>query len=208
MTRQSLPKLLAEVRACRRCVEAATGPPLAHEPRPVLRAGRTARLAIFSQAPGLRAHTSGKPFDDPSGVRLRDWLGLRPDQFYDESRVAIVPMGFCFPGYDAAGGDLPPRNECAPQWRPQVLAHLKDLELALLIGRYAQVWHLPAELCQGGLTATVGNWRAIYDSTSGPKLLPLPHPSWRNSGWIKRNPWFGDDVLPLLKREVARLMVA
>jgi uracil-DNA glycosylase len=181
------------------------GKPLPHEPRPVLRVGAAARIGIFSQAPGARVHASGLPFTDPSGDRLRDWMGIAPEIFYDVSRIAILPMGLCFPGYDSKGADLPPRRECAPLWREQVLAHLKRLELILLVGRYAQRWHLGA-LATGGTTATVMRWRDIYERSSLPRALPMPHPSWRNNGWIRKNPWFTADLLPVLKAEVARLV--
>ncbi|HMB48709.1 MAG TPA: uracil-DNA glycosylase family protein, partial [Afifellaceae bacterium] len=148
---------------------------------------------------------SSKPFNDPSGVRLRDWMGITPEQFYDEDRLAIVPMGFCFPGLDARGSDLPPRRECAPHWRDRVFAAMPQIELLLVIGQYAQAWHLDA-LRGKSLTETVGNWRQILAATDRPKVLPLPHPSWRNNGWIKHNPWFTDELLPVLRAEVARLM--
>lgn len=196
--------ITARLRACRVCRDApSAGPPLPHEPRPILQGSPSARLLVASQAPGKRAHASGRPFQDPSGIRLRHWLGLDEAAFYDPGRVAIVPMGHCFPGYDAAGGDLPPRRECAPLWRRPVLAALPRLELILVIGLYAQAWHLGGK---AGLTATVRNWRAILDGPSRPRVLPLPHPSWRNSGWLKREPWFEAELLPVLRAEVAGLM--
>ena len=164
----------------------------------------SARLCIASQAPGMRAHVSGRPFMDPSGVRLRDWLGLDEQRFYDAGRIAIVPMGHCFPGYDAKGGDLPPRRECAPLWREPFLAALPRLELILAIGGYAQAWHLGAA-AKAGLTETVRSWREILAAERRPRILPLPHPSWRNSGWLKRHPWFEAEVLPALRAEVAAL---
>lgn len=200
-----LDDLLAEIRACRLCREAPQGAMLPHEPRPVLRAAAGARLGIFGQAPGTKVHASGVPFTDASGDRLRDWLGIGPEEFYDETRVAIVPMGFCFPGLDDQGGDLPPRRECAPRWREQVLAHLGRLELCLLIGQYAQRWHLGAA-ARGGVTATVARWRDHYERPGAPRLLPMPHPSWRNTGWLKRNPWFEAELVPVLRAEVARLI--
>jgi uracil-DNA glycosylase len=198
--------LLSELRACRICRDAPRfGPPLPHEPRPIVQASPTARLCIASQAPGTRAHRSGKPFYDPSGVRLRAWLGLDEERFYDAAQVAIVPMGHCFPGLDAKGGDLPPRRECAPAWRGPVLAVMPDLRLVLLIGQYAQAWHLGAEF-RGGLTETVRRWREILAEPRRPRLLPLPHPSWRNNGWLKRNPWFEAELLPALRREVRAIL--
>ena len=139
---RDLDALVADIRACRHCRDHPDGPPLPHEPRPVLRVSATARIGIFSQAPGTRVHASGTPFTDPSGVRLRAWMGVTDDEFYDASRIAIVPMGFCFPGLDAKGGDLPPRRECAPLWRARLLAALPAIELVLLVGQYAQRWHL------------------------------------------------------------------
>lgn len=195
----------AALRECRLCRDApAYGAPLPQEPRPIIQGSATARLCIASQAPGTRAHRTGIPFMDPSGVRLRAWLGLDEPDFYDASRVAIVPMGSCFPGLDAKGGDRPPRRECAERWRETVFAGLPGLDLILVIGQYAQAWHL-GEL-EGGLTGTVLRWRSVLDELRRPRVLPLPHPSWRNNGWLKRNPWFEEDLLPVLKAEVARVM--
>jgi uracil-DNA glycosylase len=202
---QSLDNLLAEIRACRICRDTPRIKPLPHEPRPVLWVSSSARLAVFSQAPGTRVHASGRPFTDPSGVRLRAWMGVTEDEFYDTSRVAIVPMGFCFPGQDAKGGDLPPRPECAPAWRAKVLAEVPDLDLALLVGSYAQSWHLGAA-ARPTLTETMKGWRAILRQSARPRYLPMPHPSWRNNGWLKANPWFETELLPLLRREVAKLL--
>lgn len=199
-------RLLAEIRACRRCLEQPLGRPLPHEPRPVLRISETAKLAIFGQAPGTRVHLSGVPFSDRSGDRLRAWMGVSQAQFYDEALVAIVPMGFCYPGQDAKGGDLPPRPECAPAWRARVLATLPNLQLVLLVGLYAQAWHLPRKVTAGGLTQTVAGWRALLAGGSTPAYLPLPHPSWRNTGWLKANPWFETELLPELKSRVSQLL--
>lgn len=197
--------LLGEIRACRVCVEQADKTPLPHEPRPVIRAASCARLVIAGQAPGNRVHQTGIPFNDPSGDRLRDWMGVDRDTFYDESRIAIVPMGFCFPGLDAKGGDLPPRRECAPLWRERVFAHLAQAELVLIIGQYAQAWHLGSGR-KGTLTETVAAWRDYAQQSVSPKILPLPHPSWRNNTWLKKNPWFEADVLPFLRMTVKRLI--
>ncbi len=169
-----------------------------HEPRPVIRGQASARICIAGQAPGTRVHASGIPFDDPSGDRLRNWMGIDREAFYDEARIAVVPMGFCFPGLDAKGGDLPPRAECGPAWHDKVFGVLENLELILLVGAYAQKWHLRARR-KKSLTDTVKTWPEY-----GPRYLPLPHPSWRNTGWLKKNPWFEQDVLPHLKDEVAR----
>jgi len=202
---EHLDALLVEVRACRLCVDAPRGSPLPHAPRPVLRAKATARLAIFGQAPGTRVHASGLPFTDPSGDRLRAWMGVTSEEFYDDTRVAIVPMGFCFPGLDAKGGDLPPRPECAPQWRARVLEALPNLRLALLVGTYAQRWHLP-ERGRAGLSENVAAWREVLAVERSPRLLPLPHPSWRNTGWLKRNPAFEAELLPELRAQVRALL--
>lgn len=142
---------------------------------------------------------------DPSGVRLRQWLGMDEAEFYEPRRVAIVPMGSCFPGYDANGGDLPPRRECAETWRSAIFAGLPALELILVIGQYAQDWHLGEE-ARPGLTATVSRWRDIFAAPRRPKILPMPHPSWRNNGWLKRHPWFEAELLPVLRADVRRLL--
>ncbi|WP_439497545.1 uracil-DNA glycosylase family protein [Bosea sp. (in: a-proteobacteria)] len=203
---EALETVLRELRACRVCRDAPLhGGPLPHEPRPVIQAQASARLLIASQAPGTRVHASGRPFTDRSGDRLRSWLGLDHDRFYDASRVAIVPMGHCFPGLDAKGGDLPPRRECAPLWRARVLAGLPALDLVLVIGRYAQAWHLGPKAA-ADLTATVADWRAILAEPRRPRILPLPHPSWRNNGWLRKHPWFEAELVPVLRAEVARLV--
>lgn len=198
-----LDRLTADIRKCRVCVECPKGRPLPHEPRPVLRVSSTARLAIAGQAPGTRVHASGMPFTDPSGERLRDWMGVTSEEFYDVSRVAIIPMGFCFPGLDAGGGDLPPRPECAPLWRARLLSLMPKLELILLVGLYAQRWHIATK---GSLTETVGNWREVAGREGRPRFIPLPHPSWRNNAWLKKNPWFDRELLPDLRREVRVLL--
>jgi uracil-DNA glycosylase len=199
-----LDNLLAEIRACRICIDAPRGRPLPHEPRPVLRASRTARILVCGQAPGTRVHATGVPFSDPSGDRLRAWMGVTADEFYDKRRIAIVPMGFCFPGLDAEGGDLPPRRECAEHWRAHVLAELGEIELRLLVGHYAQRWHL-GETCGATLTETVAGWRAHLAAPAA-AAIPLPHPSWRNNAWIKANPWFEAELIPALRREVRRVL--
>lgn len=164
---------------------------------------------MFGQAPGMKVHLSGRPFTDASGQRLRYWMGIGEDVFYDPNRVAVVPMGFCFPGYNSKGGDLPPRRECAELWRDRLLGQIAGLELVLLVGQYAQAWHL-----KGGrrrtLTETVAAWREIVSASSAepgsnscPVMMPLPHPSWRNTAWLKRNPWFEAELLPELRRRVA-----
>jgi uracil-DNA glycosylase len=197
--------LTARIRACRICLETPEGRPLPHEPRPVFQATSTARLLIAGQAPGTRVHGSGRPFTDPSGVRLRRWLGMDETLFYDERHVAIVPMGFCFPGQNDKGADLPPRRECAPAWRAELLSHLSAVELILCLGRPAQLWHL-GDLADADLTTTVRNWRQGF--ARRPRVLPLPHPSWRNNAWLKRNPWFAEELLPVLRQEITALIPA
>lgn len=201
-----LDRLAAEIRRCRVCVERPDGRPLPHEPRPVLRVSGTARLLIASQAPGLRVHKSGLPFDDASGDRLRAWLGMDRETFYDTRRVCIAPMGFCFPGYDASGGDLPPRRECSANWHDRLFALLPQVEAVLAIGGYAHRYHF-ARLGRPLPKATkvdeiVRRWREFEKAT--PRLFPLPHPSWRNTGWLKRNPWFESELLPDLRTVVRR----
>lgn len=202
-----LDDLLARIRACRLCIEAPRGTPLPHAPRPVLRARSTARIAVCGQAPGTRVQASGIPFTDPSGDRLRAWMGVSSDEFYDEGRIAIVPMGFCFPGLDAKGGDLPPRRECAPRWHDQVFRHLPQLEVLLLVGLHAQRWHL-RDGPPGNLTETVAAWRAFGARPGSPRVIPLPHPSWRNNGWIRKHPWFEAELLPNLQRAVRHALTA
>lgn len=167
----------------------------------MLQPSSTARILLAGQAPGTKVHLSGTPFTDASGDRLRNWLGVSCDEFYDTEKFAIVPMGFCFPGQDAKGGDLPPRRECAPAWRSDLMALMPQIDLVLTIGGYAQAWHMGTTRLPL-LTETVRNWRAIWDGPSIPKVLPLPHPSWRNTGWLKKNPWFEMDLLPFLRSEI------
>lgn len=200
MVQGALEKLAEDIRACRLCIDEPAGKPLPHVPRPVLRVSQTARLCIVGQAPGTRVHASGTPFTDPSGDRLREWMGVSADEFYDVSRIAIVPMGFCFPGLDAKGGDLPPRRECAGHWRARLFALMPQIELTLLVGQYAQGWHLGPRR-KASLTETVAAWRDYL-----PSAIPLPHPSWRNNAWIRKHPWFETDVLPALQRDVRRLI--
>ncbi|QQA42356.1 uracil-DNA glycosylase family protein [Pelagovum pacificum] len=193
-----MPDLPDRIRACRICVDRFALTATAHRPRPVAWFRPGARLLIAGQAPGLRVHESGVPFDDASGDRLRDWLGLDRSEFYDMDRVAIVPMAFCFPGYDARGSDLPPPKVCSETWHDAVMQDLGAVRLRLLIGAHAHRWHLGA---RGSVTETVANWR-----DHAPGLFPLPHPSWRNTGWLKKNPWFAEELLPVLKRRVREVM--
>lgn len=196
----ALEEIVKEIAACRICRDSREGKPLPHEPRPVLQPSSTARILIASQAPGVRVHASGKPFTDPSGERLRKWLGMGPDVFYDPRRIAILPMGFCFPGLSENGSDLPPRPECAKAWRARTLAAMPQIELVIAIGAYALRWHMGGRY-KTKLHETVAAWR---DGLSlSPPVIALPHPSWRNNAWLKRNPWFETDLLPVLRREVA-----
>ena len=189
----SLSDLLSEVRACRIC-EAHL--PLG--PRPVVQMDQQARILIVGQAPGRKVHDSGVPFNDASGNRLREWLGVTGDVFYDPKQFALVPMGFCFPG-SGRSGDLPPRPECAPAWREQLLGHLARVELTLVLGQYAQAYHFGKG--RQSLTELVKSWRTYW-----PHMVPLPHPSPRNNLWLRRNPWFEEDVLPSLRKRVAELV--
>ena len=199
-------QLKALIEACRLCRDCPMGEPLPHAPKPVVRLSSTARLCIAGQAPGMRVHKTGIPFNDPSGDRLRDWMGIDRGAFYDQTRVAIVPMGFCFPGYDNKGGDLPPRRECVKAWHEQVFAAMPQIELILAIGQYAQRYHL-GKARERTLTETVKKAATSWNPALKPRILPLPHPSWRNSAWLKKNPWFERDVLPLLKEETENLLL-
>ncbi len=190
-----LERLLGAARACRLC---AAELPLG--PRPVLRARAGARLLIVSQAPGTRVHETGLPFDDASGDRLRAWLAVDRETFYDQERIAFLPMGLCYPGRNPRGGDKPPRHECAPLWHPPLLAALPAVELTLLIGLYAQRRYLNTRR-RGNLTETVRAW-----ADTGPAVLPLPHPSWRNTCWLKRHPWFEAELVPELRARVRALL--
>jgi uracil-DNA glycosylase len=208
MVTDGLDALREEIAGCRICRDTplrGDAYRLPHEPRPVAVISTTARVLIAGQAPGLRVHESGVPFNDASGDRLRDWLDVDRETFYDRDRFAIVPMGFCFPGYDAKGSDLPPRRECAPQWRERVLAAMPQIELVLAIGQYAQAWHLGGQRREN-MTETVRAWQSILFANRPPAVLPLPHPSWRNSGWIKRNPWFERELLPTLRQRINMLV--
>ncbi|ADH88204.1 conserved hypothetical protein [Ancylobacter novellus DSM 506] len=210
MPSDTLDAVLAEIRACRVCVEHPLGKPLPHEPRPVLHVGPRSRILIAGQAPGTKVHASGRSFDDASGKRLRDWLGIDADTFYDAERISIAAMGFCFPGQDAKGGDLPPRRECASLWHDRLFAARKPFELVVAVGAASQAYHLKRlgleRFAAGGLTERVERWREIWDARETPRIVPLPHPSWRNTGWLKRHPWFEAELVPVLRAEVARLL--
>ena len=176
---------------------------MAREPKPVFAVSSTARILVAGQAPGNLAMESGRPFTDPSGVRLRAWMGVDEETFYDASKIAIVPMGFCFPGYDKSGSDIAPMTRCADVWRADLLGALPNIKLTLLIGGYAQKWHLGKRMARN-LTETVRQWQT-YTSEG---LFTLPHPSWRNSSWIKKNPWFETDTLPALKLAISSSLSA
>jgi uracil-DNA glycosylase len=187
----ALASLLKDIRACKLCAA-----DLPHGVRPVLRLSSTARLCIAGQAPGLRVHKSGIPYSDPSGDRLRAWLGVESETFYDETLVAILPMGFCFPGYDEAGADKPPLPVCARTWHERLFAAAPRFPLTLVVGAYAHRYHLKGR-AKKNVTETVRSWQDY-----APAVIPLPHPSWRNTGWLKKNPWFETDLLPYLRRRV------
>ncbi|HGG04619.1 MAG TPA: uracil-DNA glycosylase family protein [Aliiroseovarius sp.] len=190
--------LASKITACRICGQRFARTETRHAPRPVVWFRPETRLVIIGQAPGARVHKSGIPFDDASGDRLRDWLGLDRDAFYCRKRVSILPMAFCFPGYDANGSDLPPPSICAETWHEAALQIIGAAPLTILVGGYAQKWHINRKAT---VTSTVSAWR-----DHAPALYPLPHPSWRNTGWVRKNPWFKADLLPDLKARVQEVM--
>jgi len=189
-------ELLRRVLACTACAET-----LPLGPKPILSVSPTARLLITSQAPGRRAHEAGRTFADASGDRLRAWLGLTPELFYDSSRVAIIPMGMCYPGTQEGGGDILPEARCAAAWHPPLMAHLRQVRLTLLVGRIAQLRYLPDP--RASMSEAVAHWRDYL-----PAHVPLPHPSWRTLGWAKRNPWFEAEMLPELRTRIAEMMLS
>jgi uracil-DNA glycosylase len=193
---EPLAQLLQEVRACTLC--AAPLAELGLTPRPVLQVDALARILVVGQAPGRKVHESGIPFDDASGERLRQWMGIEAATFYDPRQVSILPMGFCFPG-TGKSGDLPPRPECAPAWRSALLSHLKNIKLTLVIGQYAQSYHLPGDAIS--VTQAVQAWQSSW-----PHTVPLPHPSPRNNLWLKRNPWFEETLIPALRVRVTEIL--
>lgn len=195
---QQCDALSSEIRDCPLCAERFSLTKTAHSPRPVVWFQHQAKVLIAGQAPGMRVHQSGVPFDDRSGDRLRDWMGLSHEQFYDRQNVAIVPMAFCFPGYDAKGSDLPPPPICAKTWRAKVLGQLPNVRVTLIVGGYAQNWHFNKK---ASVTAHVSQWR-----DHAPALYPLPHPSWRNNAFLKQHAWFEAELLPHLKRRVAEVL--
>lgn len=191
-------ELTRAIADCRICAGRFAATATAHAPRPVVWFSPGARVLICGQAPGARVQESGVPFDDPSGDRLRDWMGVGREVFYNRARVAVLPMAFCFPGYDAKGSDLPPPRVCAETWRARALAEMGAVGLMLLVGGYALSWHLGR---RAPVTETVRDWRSF-----GPGILPLPHPSWRNTAWMKKNPWFEAELLPVLRSRVAAVL--
>lgn len=191
----SLAHILAEIAACRACAGE-----LPHEPRPVVMVRPETRLLICGQAPGRRVHESGRPFTDASGDRLRDWMGVDAEVFYGRPEIGVAAMAFCFPGTNPKGGDYPPPARCAQLWRPRLLTELPKVELTLLVGGYAQTWALGSR-ARENMTETVRAWRDYL-----PEFLPLPHPSWRNTGWLKRNPWFDEEIAPYLRRKVQDIL--
>lgn len=194
----SFQALKDEISACRICADRFAATATGHEPRPVFWVEEKARLLIAGQAPGMRVHRTGRPFTDASGARLRAWMGIDEAVFYDRDRIAVLPMAFCFPGYDTRGADLPPPPVCAQTWHARLMAMLPTIRLTLLVGGYAQKWHLGG---RQSVTETVRNWRDL-----APGILPLPHPSWRNGAWLRRNPWFEADLLPVLRRRVEEVL--
>lgn len=189
-----------EIAACRLCAPRFAATARAHAPRPVVWFAPQARILVSGQAPGAQVHARGRPFDDASGQRLRQWMGVSAAEFWDRSRLAVVPMAFCFPGYDGKGADLPPPAICARTWRARVLEGLPAIRLTLLVGGTAQAWHLGP----GRVSDRVADWKRL----AGQGVFPLPHPSWRNTGWLKRNPWFEADLLPDLRAAVRRVLEA
>ena len=193
----TLDTLLGEIRACRACAE-----DLPHQPRPVVMVSAETRILICGQAPGRRVHESGVPFTDPSGDRLRQWMGVDTETFYGRAEIGVAAMAFCFPGTNPKGGDFPPPPRCATLWRTQRLAALPKVERVLLVGGYAQTWALK-DRAKNNMTQTVRSWRDY-----GPNILPTPHPSWRNTAWLKKNPWFDAEVTPYLRQRVQAILHA
>ena len=191
-------EIFEQVKLCKICADIFSNTETKHSPRPVIRGKSTAKILIAGQAPGAKVHESGMPFSDPSGDVLRGWMGLNKDNFYDERNIAIIPMAFCFPGYDDNGSDLPPPKICAKTWRSSILENFQNLELQLLVGSFAQKWHLDTNR---SVTDIVKNWR-IYS----PEILPLPHPSWRNKAWLKKNFWFEEELVPVLRNKVRGIL--
>ena len=188
-----------DLKACKLCASRFAATATSHSPRPVFQGQAPARILIASQAPGVRVHESGQPFTDPSGDRLRAWMGIGDDIFYDAKRIAILPMSFCFPGYDAKSADLPPPPLCARKWRPAMLSQFPNVLWTILIGGYAQKWHLQT---RSSVHSVVADWQVYL-----PHFLPLPHPSWRNNAWLKKNEWFEAKVVPVLRQKVQEALL-
>ena len=197
---KDLCQLASEIRRCRICEKDFRATATAHSPRPVFWCKASAKILVAGQAPGIKVHQSGIPFDDRSGVRLRNWMGVSAAEFYDKSCFAILPMAFCFPGYDDKGADLPPPKVCAGTWHERIADHLENLELSILVGGYAQRWYLGQDAFPG-VTETVAAWKSF-----APCKFPVPHPSWRNNGWLRRNPWFERELVPELRLRVRELL--
>ena len=190
--------LLSNISSCSLCAERFSQTATGHTPRPVFQYAPGARILVAGQAPGARVHDSGRPFTDPSGDRLRDWMGVGQSTFYDAQKIAIFPMAFCFPGYNDSGADLPPPPICARTWRADLMQALGAVPLTLLVGGYAQKWHLKT---RASVTDTVAGWR-----DTAPQVFPLPHPSWRNTAWLKKNPRFEAELLPVLRARVQEVL--
>ncbi len=201
--KNTLKDLIKDIEACRICIEHPIKTIMNHTPRPVVHLSTSARICIAGQAPSTTVHKTGLPFNDASGKRLRQWMGVSREEFYNKDNIAFAPMGFCFPGQDKKGGDLPPRQECAPAWREQIFAAMPKLELIILVGGYAQKWHLKTKSYKT-LTETVTHWQDYITET--PALLPTPHPSWRNNGWLKKQDWFEKETVPWMQDEIRRIL--
>lgn len=199
----SLQHLLNEIRTCKICERSKNIASLPHPARPIVRMKSSAKILIVGQAPGNLAHQRGLPFDDPSGQKLRTWMGVSREEFYDDSQIAFAPMGFCFPGYGSNGSDLPPRKECAPLWQEKLLGKLPLIEIILLIGIYAMRWYLEPEKTQT-VTDIVRGGARFLTKPKGSLAIPLPHPSWRNSRWMHLNPWFKEEIIPDLQKQVRK----
>lgn len=193
-----MPSLKDEIERCILCADRFAGTDTGHAPRPVVWFDKRARILVAGQAPGLKVHRSGQPFTDPSGDRLRAWMGVTPEVFYDRTKIAIVPMAFCFPGYSAKGSDLPPPAICAQTWHDRVMADLGRIRLKLVIGGYAMKYHLGRKM---PVSEAVADWKTRDDD-----IFVLPHPSWRNTGWLKKNPWFAETVVPRLQTRIQEIL--
>ncbi|WP_336294688.1 uracil-DNA glycosylase family protein [Bartonella sp. CB169] len=201
-------RLEKKIYSCRVCIQQPRYfPPLPHEPKPVVYLSDTALIAIAGQAPGMRVHESSIPFNDDSGQRLRNWLNVTKEEFYNRSLFAIVPMGFCFPGYNQNKSDLPPRRECCEIWHEKVFQSMPQIKLVLAIGSYAQKWHI-AELKYKTVSETVSDWKNILSirQPRGYNVMPLPHPSWRNTSWLQKRPWFKDELIVCLRKLIRKFL--